>query len=71
MKILIWVIVALVIVGGLTWFLSPNKSNVEKITNVGSNNQQQQNTQQVTETGSITSDDEVFNEIDNALAGLE
>ncbi|MEK6894650.1 MAG: hypothetical protein AABX10_04255 [Nanoarchaeota archaeon] len=65
MKILIWIIVGLVIVGGLVWFMSGDQ---ETGTNTGSNGLQ--NTE-VTESSSIQSDEEVFTEIDNALAGLE
>ena len=67
MKILFWIIVALVIVGGLFWFMSPNSE--DKTSN--QNNDQEGSTNKITESTSIESDDEVFNEIDNALSELE
>lgn len=66
MKILIWIIVALVIVGGLAWFMSSDPTST--LTNDG---QEQDNLQQITESTSIESDDEVFTEIDQALAELD
>ena len=67
MKALIWIIVALVIVGGLAWFLSSDESNGDKIESGAG----QQGTSRIIETGSISSDDNIFTEIDNALAELE
>ncbi|MBS3081715.1 hypothetical protein J4416_02115 [Candidatus Pacearchaeota archaeon] len=67
MKLLIWVIVAIVVVGGLAWFLSADKSE-------SSSQQQQQtdNAEQLSEDGRIISTDEdVFSEIDDALNTLE
>ncbi len=64
MKILIGIIVAIVIVGGLVWFMSGDS------TSDSSNTNSNQNTE-VTESSSIESDQEVFTEIDNALEGLE
>jgi len=70
MKILIWIIVALVVVGGLAWFLSSDSST--NTDNTDSNfNKNQVPSGQVTESGSIESDDQVFEEIDNALSELE
>ncbi|MEK6908691.1 MAG: hypothetical protein AABX23_01420 [Nanoarchaeota archaeon] len=65
MKILIWIIVALVIVGGLAWFMSGDK---ETSTNTQQNSLENTG---ITESSSIGSDDQVFTEIDNALSELE
>ena len=60
MKILIWIIVAIVIVGGLFWFMSGD-----------SNQQNSGNTDTLSENGRvIDTDDKVFEEIDEALTGL-
>lgn len=64
-KIIMWIIVAIVIVGGLVWFMSPDQS-------IDSTNTDSETTNtEITETSSITSSDEVFTEIDNALEDLE
>ena len=62
MKILIWIIVALVIVGGLAWFMSGDSTT---------NSEESFQSTEVTESSSIESDQQVFTEIDNALEGLE
>lgn len=64
-KIIMWIVVAIVIVGGLVWFMSsPDSTN-----NVDTENQQLSN--EVTESSSIQSDEQVFAEIDSAIEGLE
>jgi flagellar basal body-associated protein FliL len=63
MKILIWIIVALIIVGGLVWFMSGDSTTETE----SSQNQ----ATEVTEESSIESDEQVLAEIDNALQGLE
>ncbi len=64
-KIIMWIIVAIVIVGGLVWFMSPDQS-------IDTTNTDSETTNtEITETSSITSSDEVFTEIDSALEGLE
>lgn len=64
MKILIWVIVAIVFIGGLAWFLSPDSNYEEQETS--------QNIDQELEGGEIIDTEEnLLTEIDNALAGLE
>jgi len=68
MKILMWIIVAVVLVGGLAWFLSSDESDAN---NTESENLPEQNPSQITESGSIESDDEVFSEIDNAVEELQ
>lgn len=62
-KILMWIVVAIVIVGGLAWFMSSDS------TSSNTNTQQTQGTE-VTQSSSIVSDEQVFTEIDNALEGL-
>lgn len=64
MKILMWIIVAIVIIGGLAWFMSGDN---ESTNNAGN----QQSINEVTESSSIESDEQVFTEIDNALEDLE
>lgn len=66
MKIIIWLIVAIVVIGGLAWFLSSDSTQSSK------SNTENQNTgsQEITESGNINSNDQVFNEIDNALSAL-
>lgn len=66
MKILIGIIVVIVIVGGLFWFMSGDES-----TTPSDNRGQSQTGTEVTESSSIDSSDDVFSEIDNAMAGLE
>lgn len=60
-----WIIVAIVIVGGLVWFMSGDSS-----LDATNSNSKTTNTE-ITEASSITSSDEVFTEIDSALEGLE
>lgn len=62
-KILIGIVVAIVIVGGLVWFMSGD-SSIDTTSNSETANE-------VTESSSIQSDEQVFAEIDNALEGLE
>ena len=65
MKILVWIIVAIVIVGGLFWFFSSPE------TADSSNDTEQQNTDTLSENGRvIDTDDKVLAEIDDALTGL-
>ncbi|MGV8131459.1 MAG: hypothetical protein ACP5N7_05170 [Candidatus Pacearchaeota archaeon] len=64
-KIIMWIIVAIVIVGGLVWFMSPDQS-IDK-----TNTDSETTNTEITETSRITSSDEVFTEIDSALEGLE
>ncbi len=66
MKIIIWAIVAIVVIGGLAWFMSSDSSQSS------TSNTENQNTgpQEITESGNINSNDQVFNEIDNALSAL-
>ncbi|MBM3232465.1 hypothetical protein FJZ21_03775 [Candidatus Pacearchaeota archaeon] len=66
MKLLIWGIVVLVIIGGLAWFMSGDSedSSTEGGSSVAPSSE-------ITESSSIESDDEVFAEIDNALEDLE
>lgn len=68
MKILVWIIVALVIVGGLVWFLS-SPSTEETSNTTGSSDTNNEN--QVTQGSSISSDEDVFAEIDAAMEDLE
>jgi len=64
MKILIWVIVAIVLIGGLAWFLSSDSTYEEQETS--------QNTGQELEGGEIIDTEEnLITEIDNALNNLE
>ena len=66
MKILIWIIVAIVIVGGLVWFFS-SPTAVDQ-----SNNENQPTPDTLSENGRvIDTDDKVFEEIDDALTGIE
>ncbi|MBS3083430.1 hypothetical protein J4423_01355 [Candidatus Pacearchaeota archaeon] len=68
MKILIWIIVAIVIVGGLFWFMSGDSNNSS---NDSENQQNSGNTDTLSENGRvIDTDDKVFEEIDEALTGL-
>lgn len=66
MKILIWVIVALVVVGGLVWFLS---SDTTESVNTP---EDQNNIEDISENNNIIdTDSAVFDEIDDALGTLE
>lgn len=65
MKILMWVVVAIVIVGGLVWFMSSPETD---------NSNSEANSEyrgEITESSSIQSDEQVLAEIDNAIEGLE
>ncbi len=64
-KIIMWVIVAIVIVGGVFWFMSGD-SSTDTI-----NTDSETTSTEITESSSIQSDEEVFTEIDSALKGLE
>ncbi len=64
-KIIMWVIVAIVIVGGVFWFMSGD-SSTDTI-----NTDSETTSTEITESSSIQSDEEVFTEIDSALEGLE
>ena len=65
MKLLIWLIVAVVIVGGMAWFLSSDTAD-------SSDALEQQNVDPLSESGRIIdTDTKVLEEIDDALAGLE
>jgi hypothetical protein len=64
MKIIIWIIVAIVVIGGLAWFMSSD--SIQDSTNNTGNT----GSQEIIESGSINSNDQVFNEIDNALSSL-
>jgi hypothetical protein len=71
-KLLMWIIVAIVIVGGLVWFMSGDDSTstitqTDTAENTGSSAQ----ATSVTESSSIESDEEMFNEIDAAMADYE
>lgn len=68
MKILIWIIVALVIIGGLAWFFSSGTKESGSL-----DVQEQQNNVDISSENSrvIGTDTQVFDEIDDALAGLE
>ena len=69
MKILIWIIVAIVLVGGLVWFMSGDSNNLSN--NSGSETNEG-NSVDISENGRvIDTDDKVLAEIDDALAGLE
>ena len=68
MKTLIWIIVAIVIIGGLVWFMSRDSNNSSNDSGSGTN---QGSTDTLSENGRvIDTDDAVFEEIDDALAGL-
>lgn len=61
MKILIWIIVALVVIGGIAWFLSSDTAD-------SSNVLEQENVDQLTESGRIIdTDNKVFDEIEEAV----
>ncbi len=64
-KIIMWIIVAIVIVGGVFWFMSGD-SSTDTI-----NTDSETTSTEITESSSIQSDEEVFTEIDSALEGLE
>ncbi len=66
MKILIGIIVAVVLIGGLVWFFSSDTTPVNE-------EQQNQVTDQLSESGGrvIDTDDKVFEEIDDAMNSLE
>lgn len=64
-KIIMWVIVAIVIVGGIFWFMSGDSSTDTM------NADSETTSTEITESSSIQSDEEVFTEIDSALEGLE
>lgn len=64
MRIVIGIIVLLVLIGGLFWFMSGNESGREEIRETATESD-------ISESSSIESDEEVFNEIDTAMAGLE
>ncbi len=67
MKIIIWAIVAIVIVGGIAWFISSDNSeaNSQQI-----DNEENNNPNQISEDNTLETDDDVFNEIDDALNSL-
>ena len=66
MKLLIGIIVLIVLVGGLVWFFS-SPSAIDS-----SNNENQPNTDTLSENGRVLdTDDKVFEEIEDALTGLE
>lgn len=71
-KLIIGIVVALVIIGGVVWFTSDNKEPTTQIDNSNAESTASSaQSNEVTESSSIESDDEVFAEIDNALEGLE
>ncbi len=66
MKILIWIIVTIVIVGGLFWFLSSDTAESSNFL------EEQNNTDPLSENGRIIdTDTKVFEEINDAVSGLE
>lgn len=71
-KLILGVVVALVIIGGVVWFTSDSKDSSTQIeTSNAESIESSSQSNEVTESSSIESDDEVFAEIDNALEGLE
>jgi len=70
MKILMWIIVAIVIVGGLFWFFS-SPETADSSNNTGSETNQANSADTLSENGRvIDTDDKVFEEIDEALSSL-
>ncbi len=68
MKMFIWIIVAIIIVGGIAWFLSSSN----KASDTSSDNNQQDSIDQLSENGRIIDTDaKVFEEIDDAVNALE
>ena len=64
MKALIWIIIALVIIGGVAWMITSNNSS-DSSDSSGNNDP-------LSESGRvIDTDTAVFDEIDDALSGLE
>ncbi|MEK6916070.1 MAG: hypothetical protein AABW89_06025 [Nanoarchaeota archaeon] len=64
MKIIIWLIVAIVLVGGLAWFLSSDTENINSLN-------EEKDTSQISEEGRvIDTDNAVLDEIDEVLSEI-
>ena len=66
MKALIWIIVAVTVIGGLAWFLSSDTANSSRTLD------QQDNVDPLLDSGRIIdTDTKIFEEIDDAIGLLE
>ena len=64
MKIIIWLIVAIVLVGGLAWFLSSDTENINSLN-------EEKDTSKISEEGRvIDTDNAVLDEIDEVLSEI-
>lgn len=65
MKTLIWIVIALVVIGGIAWFLSSDAAQSSDAL------EQQDNYDPLSENGRIIdTEDKVFEELDEAIAEL-